>query len=136
MTATMDSSGESFTVTASSTYDFTATPLLCKIIFSINPTFGTATLIDPATGNEHGPATSISYTSRNFGAFQIKKKDNAPTSYGPTSSPIDLTTVFETSADSIDNTYVDFAEWLVLYSASFKATGLTYTAAYTIDTLT
>ncbi len=134
MTATMDSSGESFTVTPSSTYDFVLAPLLCKIIFSINPTFGTVTLIDPATGNENGSATSISYTSRNFGAFQIKKKDNAPTSYGSTSSPIDLTTVFQTSADIIDSNYGN--EWSELYSTSFKATGLTYTPTYTIGTLT
>ena len=133
MTATMDSSGGSFTVTPSSTYDFVAAPLLCKVIFNINPTSGTATFID-STGATVGTGSSISYTSRDFGAFQIKKKDNAPTSYGPTSSPIDLTTVFQTSADIIDSNYGN--EWSALYSTSFKATGLTYTATYTIDTLT
>ena len=136
MTATMDSSGGSFTVTASSNYDFVLAPLLCKVIFNVNPTSGTATFIDPATGNpiETGSSISISYASRDFGAFQIKKKDDAPTSYDATSRTIDLTTVFKTSADSIDNTYG--AEWSALYSTSFKATGLTYTATYTIGTLT
>jgi hypothetical protein len=69
MTATMDSSGGSFTVTPSSTYDFVLAPLLCKVIFNVNPTSSTATFIDPVTGNTVGPATSISYTSRDFGAF-------------------------------------------------------------------
>jgi len=68
MTATMDSSGESFTVTPSSTYDFVFAPLLCKIIFSINPTFGTAIFIDH-TGATVEEGDSISYTSRDFGAF-------------------------------------------------------------------
>ncbi len=69
MTATMDSSGESFTVSPSATYDFVAVPLLCKVIFNINPTSGTATFIDPTTGNTVGTGLSISYTSRDFGAF-------------------------------------------------------------------
>ena len=136
MTATMDSSGGSFTVTPSSTYDFVAAPLLCKVIFNINPTSGTATFIDPTTGKTVGTGSSISYTSRDFGAFQIKKRDDAPTSYVATSRTIDLAIVFKTSADSIDNTYVNEAEWLELYSTSFKAIGLTYTDTYTIGTLT
>ena len=69
MTATMDSSGGSFTVTPSSTYDFVAAPLLCKVTFNVNPTLSTATFIDPNTGASVGPATSISYTSKDFGAF-------------------------------------------------------------------
>ena len=133
MTATMDSSGGSFTVTPSSTYDFVAAPLLCKVIFNINPTLSTATFID-SNGDYVGPATQISYTSRDFGAFQIKKRDDAPTSYGATSRTIGLATVFKTSTDSIDNTYS--ADWSALYSDSFKATGLTYTDTYTIGTLT
>ena len=68
MTATMDSSGGSFTVTPSSTYDFVAAPLLCKVIFNVNPTLSAATFID-STGAYVGPATYISYTSRDFGAF-------------------------------------------------------------------
>jgi hypothetical protein len=64
----MNSSGGSFTVIASSTYDFVAAPLLCKVIFNVNPTSGTATFID-STGNTLGPATLISYSSRDFGAF-------------------------------------------------------------------
>ena len=68
MTATMDSSGGSFTVTPSPTYDFVAAPLLCKVIFNINPTSGTATFID-STGATVGTGSSISYTSRDFGAF-------------------------------------------------------------------
>ena len=134
MTATMASSGGSFTVTPSSTYEFVAAPLLCKVIFNVNPTSGTATFID-SNGATVGPATQISYTSKDFGAFQIKKRSDAPTSYDATSRTIDLTSVFTTSADSIDNTYA--AEWLALYSTSFKATGLTYTTpTYTIGTLT
>ena len=134
MTATIDSSGGAFTVTPSSSYDFVASPLLCKVIFNINPTSGTATFIDPTTGKTVGTGSSISYTSRDFGAFQIKKRDDAPTSYVATSRTIDLAPVFKTSADNIDNTHG--AEWSALYSTSFKATGLTYTATYTIDTLT
>ena len=56
MTATMDSSGGSFTVTPSSTYDFVAAPLLCKVIFNVNPTLSTATFID-SNGAHIGPAT-------------------------------------------------------------------------------
>ena len=68
MTATMDSSGESFTVTPSAFHDFVAFPQLCKVTFNVNPTFGTATFIDPVTRNPVGPATSFSY-ARDFGAF-------------------------------------------------------------------
>ena len=68
MTATMDSSGESFTVTPSATHDFVAFPQLCKVTFNVNPTFGTATFID-STGANIGQASAISYTSRDFGAF-------------------------------------------------------------------
>ena len=132
MTAIMVSSGESFTIRPSSTHDFVAAPLLCKVIFNINPTSGTATFIN-STGATVGTGSSISYTSRDFGAFQIKKRDDAPTSYVAKSRTIDLATVFKTSADNIDNTYG--AEWSALYSTSFKATGLTYTATYTIGTL-
>ena len=134
MTATMDSSGGSFTVTPSSTYDFVAAPLLCKVIFNINSTSGAATFID-SNGATVGPATQISYTSKDFGAFQINKRNDVPTSYEATSRSIDLTTVFKTSADIVDNTYG--AEWSELYSTSFKATGLTYTTpTYIIGSLT
>ena len=39
-----------------------------------------------------------------------------------------------TSADSIDNSFG--AGWRELYTASFKATGLTYSATYTVGALT
>ena len=68
MTATMNSSGSSFNVTPSITYDFVAAPLLCKVIFNVNPYFDTATFID-SNGAYVGPATSISYASRDFGAY-------------------------------------------------------------------
>jgi hypothetical protein len=133
MTATMDSSGGSFTVTPSSTYDFVADPLLCRVIFNVNPTSGMAKFIDPTTGVTVETGSSISYTSRDLGAFSLKKRSDAPTFYDATSRTIDLTTVFKTSADSIDNTYG--AEWSALYSTSFKATGLTYAATYSESTM-
>ena len=70
MAATMDSSGVSFTVTSSSTYDFVVAPLLCKVIFNVgyNPTSGMATFID-SNGATVGTGLSISYTSKDFGAF-------------------------------------------------------------------
>ena len=83
MTATMDSSGGSLTVTPSSSHDFVENPRLCKVIFNVayNLASGTATLINPATGTPVGNGPSISYTSRDFGFFMMKKRDTAPTSY-------------------------------------------------------
>jgi hypothetical protein len=105
MTATMDSSGLSFKVTPSSSHDFVAAPRLCKVIFNVAYNSGTATFLDPDTGANVGTGTSVQYTSRNFGFFEIRKRDTAPTSYDQTTRNIDLTTVFTTSADSIDRTY-------------------------------
>lgn len=136
ITATMESSGGSFTVTPSSDHNFVAEPQLCKVIFNVayNLDFGTATLINPNTGTSVGNGTSITYTSRDFGFFKMKKRDTAPTSYDETIRIIDLTTVFMTSADTIDSSFGN--EWQELYTASFKATGLTYSATYTVGALT
>ena len=71
MTATMDSSGGSFTVTPSSSHDFVAAPLLCNVNFNVayNPTYGSVTFINPISGNTVGTGTFISYASRDFGGF-------------------------------------------------------------------
>ena len=84
MTATMDSSGGSFTVTPSSSHDFVAEPRLCDVIFNVayNLASGTATLINPDTGTTVGNGIFIAYRSRDFGFFMMKKRDAAPTSYG------------------------------------------------------
>ena len=107
MTATMDSSGGSFTVTPSSSHDFVAEPRLCDVIFNVayNLASGTATLINPDTGTTVGNGTSITYTSRDFGFFEIYKRFGAPTSYYEIIRIIDLTEVFMTSADLIDNSF-------------------------------
>ncbi len=82
MTATMDSAGGSFTVTPSSSHDFVAEPRLCKVIFTVayNLASGTATFIN-STGATVGTGTSVTYASRDFGFFKIKKRDTAPASY-------------------------------------------------------
>jgi len=63
----------------------------------------------------------------------MKKRDEAPASYGETTRSIDMSTVFITSADSIDSSFGN--DWHQLYTAAFKATGLTYSANYSIGTL-
>jgi hypothetical protein len=51
MTVTLDSSGNEFTITASSTYDWINDPLLCRVKFIVayNPTYGTVDIINPST---------------------------------------------------------------------------------------
>ena len=71
MTATMDSSGGSFTLTPSSSHDFVAAPQLCKVKFNVayNPTYTAVTFIDRYGNPDGTTGTFISYASRDFAVF-------------------------------------------------------------------
>jgi hypothetical protein len=65
----------------------------------------------------------------------LVKKSDAPQTYANSVRSIDLSTIFETSADKIVSpTYG--AAFTTVYDATFKTSGLTYTATYTETALT
>jgi hypothetical protein len=63
------------------------------------------------------------------------KQVDAPQTFANSVRTIDLSSIFETSADKIVSpTYG--VNYTTVYDASFKTSGLTYTATYTEDALT